>query len=87
MNMTKTDMQLNLVAIKPTASAAAVKEKVEAALQRQAMKDASRIHIQTTGGTVTLTGHASSWRTIADAAHAAWAAPGVTEVIDQLTVS
>jgi hypothetical protein len=28
--------------------------------------------------------NASSWQTIEDAAHAAWAAPGVTEVIDQV---
>ena len=77
----------NLVAIKPAVSAAVVKEKVEAALQRQATADASHIHIATTGGKVTLTGHASSWRTLADAADAAWAAPGVTEVVDQLKVS
>lgn len=77
----------NLVAIKPTVSAAVVKEKVEAALQRQATVDASNIHIATTGGKVTLTGHASSWRMLADAADAAWAAPGVTEVVDQLKVS
>ena len=78
---------MNLVTIKPTVSAAAVKENVEAALQRQATADAKEIHIATSGGKVTLTGHASSWRTLADAADAAWAAPGVTEVVDQLKVS
>ena len=77
----------NLVLIKPTASAAVVQANVEAALQRQATADASGIHIATTGGKVTLTGHASSWRSIEDAALAAWAAPGVTEVVDQLKVS
>ena len=77
---------MNLVIINPSVSAASVKEKVEAALQRQATKDASNIHITTTGGTVTLTGHASSWRMLTDAADAAWAAPGVTEVVDQLSI-
>lgn len=77
----------NLISIKPETSAAQVKEKVEAALQRQATKDAKSIHVNTAGGKVTLTGHASSWAMIDDAATAAWAAPGVTEVIDELTVS
>jgi len=64
-----------------------VKEGVLAALQRQATTDAKSIHIETSGGKVTLTGHASSWQSIEDAANAAWAAPGVTEVIDQVTMS
>jgi VCBS repeat-containing protein len=68
-------------------SVAQVKESVLAALQRQATTDAKSIHIETSGGKVTLTGHASSWQSIEDAANAAWAAPGVTEVIDQVTMS
>ena len=75
------------VTITPATDAVVVHEKVVAALQRQAAADASSIHIETTGGKVTLTGHASSWRSIEDAAHAAWAVPGVTEVVDQLTIS
>jgi len=55
-----------------------VKEKIQAALQRQATTDTNSIHIETSDGKVTLTGHASSWRSIEDAANAAWAAPGVT---------
>ena len=79
----------NSIDLKPQPSAATseVKEKVEAALQRQATADAKSIHIKTSGGKVTLTGHASSWHTIEDATNAAWAAPGVTEVVDQLSVS
>ena len=68
----------------PETSVAQVKEKVEAALQRQAKADARSIHVEIAGGKVTLTGHAASWQSIEDAAHAAWAAPGVTEVIDQV---
>ncbi|HTA91335.1 MAG TPA: BON domain-containing protein [Polyangiaceae bacterium] len=75
----------NLIALKPRgASAAEVKEKVEAALRRQATTDADSIHVDTSGGKVTLTGHASSWQAIEDAAHAAWAGHGVTQVIDQV---
>jgi len=68
----------------PETSAAQVKEKIRSALQRQATTDTNSIHIDANGGKVTLTGHASSWQSIEDAANAAWAAPGVTEVIDQV---
>jgi osmotically-inducible protein OsmY len=74
----------NSIRLKPQASVEQVREKVQAALQRQATSDAKSIHIETSGGTVTLTGHASSWQSIEDAANAAWAAPGVTEVVDHL---
>jgi osmotically-inducible protein OsmY len=76
----------NQITIKPRASAAKVKEKVEAALQRQATADARTIHVDTSGSTVTLTGKASSWRAIDDASAAAWAVPGVTDVVDKLSV-
>ena len=33
---------------------------------------------------MTLTGTATSWQSIEDASNAAWAVPGVTEVIDQV---
>ena len=78
---------INDITLKPEANAAQVKEKVEAALQRQATKDANSIHVDTSGSKVTLTGHASSWAIIGDATSAAWAAPGVTQVVDRLTVS
>jgi osmotically-inducible protein OsmY len=74
----------NYITLRSHASAADVKEKVQAALKRQAATDAKSIEIDTTGGKVTLTGHASSWQSIEDAANAAWAAPGVTEVVDQV---
>jgi VCBS repeat-containing protein len=72
------------ISLKPEASATQVKEKVEAALQRQATADAKSIHVETLGGKVTLTGTASSWHSMRDASHAAWAAPGVTEVVDKM---
>jgi osmotically-inducible protein OsmY len=77
----------NLIAVKAQSSAANVKEQVLAALHRQAIADAQSIHVEASNGVVTLTGHASSWQSIEDAANAAWAAPGVTQVIDQVKMS
>lgn len=78
----------NWVTLKqPQASEAQVKEKVLAALQRQATTDANSIQVDASDGKVTLTGHASSWQSIEDAANAAWAAPGVTQVIDQVKMT
>lgn len=77
----------NQIAIKPQLTAAEVKEKVHAALQRQATSDADSIHVETSGGTVTLSGTASTWRVTENAATAAWSAPGVSEVVDHVTLS
>ena len=77
----------NSITLKKTeASAAQVKEKVEAALQRQATTDAKSIHVDTNGSQVTLTGHASSWQSVVDASNAAWAARGVSQVVDKLKI-
>lgn len=77
----------NAISLIRPASSTEVKEKVEQALQRQATADAKSIRVETSGGKVTLSGHASSWRAIEDAANAAWAAPGVFEVDDQVKMA
>ena len=77
----------NSVTIKPEVSSAEVKEKIEAALERRARASVQAIRVEVAGGKVTLTGHAGSWRAVEDAANAAWATPGVTEVVDQVKMS
>jgi osmotically-inducible protein OsmY len=77
----------NALTLKPEVSVSQVQHKVQAALHRHANADARNIHVEATGGTVTLTGYASSWQSIEDAASAAWAAPGVTDVVDQVRMS
>ncbi|HEY5375892.1 MAG TPA: BON domain-containing protein [Polyangiaceae bacterium] len=69
------------------ASPSKVKEQVAAALERRALAGVRSIQVEVAGGKVTLTGHADSWRAVEDAANAAWAAPGVTEVVDQVKMS
>ncbi|MDB4974838.1 MAG: hypothetical protein JWN48_3179 [Myxococcaceae bacterium] len=77
----------NAISLIRPASSTQVKEKVEQALQRQATADAKSIKVEASGGKVTLSGHASSWRAIEDATNAAWAAPGVFEVDDQVQIA
>lgn len=73
--------------VKPHTTAAQLRELLQAALVRHANENANSIHIEESGGRVILTGHASSWQTIHDAEATAWAAPGVTEVIDHVTLT
>ena len=77
----------NLIDVKPIVSPVEVKSKIEAALKRNAELDAKSINVETTNGKVILKGHVRSWAERADAEHAAWAAPGVREVDDRLTVT
>ncbi len=77
----------NSITLKSGVSASQVKEKVTAALQRQATADAAAIQVATSGGTVTLSGKASSWHEMEDATIAAWGAPGVTSVKNELAIS
>lgn len=70
----------------PSGKPSQVERGVVAALARQSSHHATSIHVKSEGGKVTLTGHVSSWQELGDASTAAWAAPGVTEVVDFLAV-
>ena len=76
----------NSIGIKPHATSAGVKAKIEDAFRRHADLDARRIAVETFDGKVTLSGSVSSWSERHEAESAAWAAPGVNCVDDQLVV-
>lgn len=76
----------NAVRLTPRASAYDVTAKIKDALRRTAESDASKIHVDTKDGHVTLTGTVRSFAERADAERAAWAADGVTAVEDRLVV-
>ena len=63
-----------------------VKGKIEAALRRNAEIDSKKIIVQTSEGKVTLSGSVRSWVERQDAVNAAWSAPGVMNVVDQIRI-
>jgi osmotically-inducible protein OsmY len=77
----------NDILVKPTAQWIDVKNAIEASLTRNAKVDARRIGVETTGSTVRLSGNVSTWAERDEAITAAWSAPGVSAVTDDLFVT
>jgi osmotically-inducible protein OsmY len=77
----------NDVTIKPAVDTFDVRAKIEDAIKRQADLDASTIRVSAEGHKVKLSGKVHSWAERRAAERAAWAAPGVDMVVDEITVS
>jgi osmotically-inducible protein OsmY len=72
--------------VKPSVKSADIATKIEHALQRQASREARHIQIHVEGDVVTLRGKVHSWDERHAAHGAAWSAPGVAAVVDNLLV-
>ena len=77
----------NNITLRPRVSASDVKRQIEEALKRSAELDANRITVETSGSKVTLKGTVRSWAERTEAERAAWQAPGVTAVDDQISIN
>jgi len=78
------DVQITLTS--PPPKVGDVKQAIERAFQRNANLDAEGLSVKTHGNTVLLSGAVSSWDERHAAVAAAWAAPGVAAVEDQIVV-
>lgn len=76
----------NNIAVAPKVLASDVREKIEAALRRNAEIDAKNISVEASDGKVILKGIVRSWVEREDAVSAAWSAPGVKTVVDELKI-
>lgn len=76
----------NSIEIKPQASPADVKLKIEQAFKRTAEVDAHRIRVEADGGLVTLRGRVRSWAEKEEAGRTAWRGAGVTDVRNRIEV-
>jgi osmotically-inducible protein OsmY len=76
----------NVIRISPQASVPDVKRRIEHALKRSAEVEAHNIIVDAVDGTVTLRGTVHSYNERIDAEKAAWSAPGVRAVKDDLAV-
>jgi osmotically-inducible protein OsmY len=76
----------NDIRVQPHVKATDVRDKIEAAFRRSAEIDARRVNVTAQDGKVILSGNVHSWAERQEAERAAWAAPGVSQVDDRLTV-
>jgi osmotically-inducible protein OsmY len=77
----------NDILVTPETSEPVVRTKIVAALHRNAELDSKNIHVATTDHEVWLSGHTRSHAAKAQAELAAWSAPGVAAVHNNIVVT
>lgn len=78
---------VDLISIRQAPVTQDVQQRIEQAFKRNAVLDASSITVIADGGTVTLGGKVHAWREREIAERAAWSAPGVTAIHDNIFVA
>jgi osmotically-inducible protein OsmY len=76
----------NSITLRPRTAAVEIKHKIEEAFRRNALIDAHNIKVDARGGEVTLRGEVRSWAERDEAQRAAWGAPGVANVQNEIAV-
>ncbi len=72
--------------VKPQVAPGNIKQRIQGALERQADREAKNIEVIVSGHTATLKGQVHSWAERTAAQGAAWSAPGITSVVNELRV-
>ncbi len=76
----------NSIRLQPRLAPTEIKQRIEQAFRRSAAVDAQHVTVEARGAEVTLRGEVRSWAERDEAQRTAWAAPGVMEVRNELTV-
>lgn len=76
----------NNIKLVPILNANEIKKKINSAFHRSATLDSEKINVEVEGGKVILSGKVRSYAERKDAENAAWLAPGVNKVINELEI-
>lgn len=76
----------NGIRLRPVVAPSNISNRIRDALTRHAEREARNIEVTVAGSTVTLRGRVDSWAERSAAQGAAWAAPGISAVVNELTV-
>ncbi len=77
----------NQITVKPRVDTSSLSDDINQALHRSWFFNASNLHVSAQGGHVHLTGTVGSQHDRQSAAATAWAAPGATDVVNDITVN
>jgi len=76
----------NAITLRPAPAPEDAKGQIEDAINRQSVMEGAVIEVSAQRGTIILSGSVHSWAQRAAARHTAWAARGVSDVIDNLHI-
>lgn len=77
----------NYISLKPQTTPADVAKRIREALGRHVQRETDQLDIAISGSRITLRGKVSSWAERRAIQGAAWSAPGVANVVNELTIA